>query len=135
MKVVILAAGEGVRLQPLTSTRPKHLIKVGGKPILEHCLNAMKTSGIDDTLIVIHYMGDAIRQYFGDGKKFGLKIDYVEQKAVLGTGNAVSLVEPYIKDEFLLVYGDLIFSTEVVKNVIDLYKKEKPAATMAVVSV
>jgi len=135
MKVVILAAGEGVRLQPLTSTRPKHLIKVGGKPILEHCLNAMKTSEIDDTLIVIHYMGDAIRQYFGDGKKFGLKIDYVEQKAVLGTGNAVSLVEPYIKDEFLLVYGDLIFSTEVVKNVIDLYKKEKPAATMAVVSV
>jgi bifunctional UDP-N-acetylglucosamine pyrophosphorylase/glucosamine-1-phosphate N-acetyltransferase len=135
MKAVILAAGEGLRLQPITSTRPKHLIKVGGKPILEHCLNAVKTSGIDEALIVIHYMGDVIRQYFGDGKKFGLKIEYVEQKAVLGTGNAVSLVEPYVKDDFLLVYGDLLFSAEVVKNVIDLHKKEKPAATMAVVPV
>jgi bifunctional UDP-N-acetylglucosamine pyrophosphorylase/glucosamine-1-phosphate N-acetyltransferase len=135
MKAVILAAGEGVRLQPITSTRPKHLIKVGGKPILEHCLNAVKTSGIEEALIVIHYMGDAIRQYFGDGKKFGLKIEYVEQKAVLGTGNAVSLVEPHIKDEFLLVYGDLLFSADAVKNVIDSHKKEKPAATMAVVPV
>jgi bifunctional UDP-N-acetylglucosamine pyrophosphorylase/glucosamine-1-phosphate N-acetyltransferase len=135
MKAVILAAGEGVRLQPITSTRPKHLIKVGGKPILEHCLNVVKTSGIEEALIVIHYMGDAIRQYFGDGKKFGLKIEYVEQKAMLGTGNAVSLIEPHIKDEFLLVYGDLLFSAEAVKNVIDLHKKEKPAATMAVVPV
>jgi len=135
MKAVILAAGEGVRLQPITSTRPKHLIKVGGKPILEHCLNAVKTSGIEEALVVIHYMGDAIRQYFGDGEKFGLKIEYVEQKAVLGTGNAVSLVEPHIKDEFLLVYGDLLFSAEAMKNVIDLHKKEKPAATMAVVPV
>ena len=103
MKAVILAAGEGVRLQPITSTRPKHLIKVGGKPILEHCLNAVKTSGIDEALIVIHYMGDAIRQYFGDGEKFGLKIEYVEQKAVLGTGNAVSMVEPYVKDDLTML--------------------------------
>jgi UDP-N-acetylglucosamine diphosphorylase/glucosamine-1-phosphate N-acetyltransferase len=135
MKAVILAAGEGVRLRPITSTRPKHLIKVGGKPILEHCLNAVKTSGIEEALVVIHYMGDAIRQYFGDGKKFGLKIEYVEQKAVLGTGNAVSMVEPYVKDDFLLVYGDLLFSAEAVKNVIDLHGKEKPVATMAVVPV
>ncbi len=135
MKAVILAAGEGVRLQPITSTRPKHLIKVGGKPILEHCLNAVKTSGIDEALIVIHYMENVIRQYFGDGKKFGLKIEYVEQKAIIGTGNAVSLAEPHVKDDFLMVYGDLLFSADAVKNVIDLYEKEKPAATMAVVPV
>jgi len=135
MKAVILAAGEGVRLQPITSTRPKHLIKVGGKPILEHCLNAVKTSGIEEALIVIHYMGDAIRQYFGDGEKFGLKIEYVEQKAVLGTSNAVNVVEPYVKDDFLLVYGDLLFSADAVKNVIDLHRKEKPVAAMAVVPV
>jgi bifunctional UDP-N-acetylglucosamine pyrophosphorylase/glucosamine-1-phosphate N-acetyltransferase len=135
MKAVILAAGEGVRLQPITSTRPKHLIRVGGKPILEHCLNAVKASGIEEALIVIHYMGDMIRQYFGDGKKFGLKIEYVEQKAVLGTGNAVSLVEPYVKDDFLMVYGDLLFSADAVKNVISLYEEEKPSATMAVVPV
>jgi len=135
MKAVILAAGEGVRLQPITSARPKHLIKVGGKPILEHCLNVVKNSGIDEALIVTHYMADAIRQHFGDGKQFGLKIEYVEQKAVLGTGNAVSVVEPYIKDDFLVVYGDLLFAAEAVKSVVALHQKEKPTATMAVVPV
>ena len=135
MKAVILAAGEGVRLQPITSTRPKHLIMVGGKPILKHCLNAVKTSGISEVLIVVHYMGDLIRQYLGDGKRFGLKIDYVEQKAVLGTGNAVSVVEPYIEDDFLLVYGDLLFGAEAAKNVVNLHTKEKPVVTMSVVPV
>jgi len=135
MKAIILAAGEGVRLQPITSTRPKHLIKVGGKPILRHCLKAVKASGVDEALIVVHYMKDAIHQHFGDGKKFGLKIEYVEQKAMLGTGDAVSVVEPHIKDDFLLVYGDLLFSAEAVKNVVNLHVKEKPTATMAVVPV
>jgi bifunctional UDP-N-acetylglucosamine pyrophosphorylase/glucosamine-1-phosphate N-acetyltransferase len=135
MKAVILAAGEGVRLQPITSTRPKHLIKVGGKPILEHCLNTLKASGVEEAVIVVHYMADAIRQYFGDGKKIGLKIEYVEQQAVLGTGNAVSVAEPYVHDEFLLVYGDLLFSAEAVKSVISLHQAEKPTATIAVVQV
>jgi len=135
MKAVILAAGEGIRLQPITATRPKHLIKVGGKPILEHCLEVLKTSEIDEALMVIHYMGDTIRQHFGDGKRFGLEIEYVEQKAVLGTGNALGVVEPYIRDDFLLVYGDLLFSPEAVKTVINAYKRERPAATMAVVPV
>jgi bifunctional UDP-N-acetylglucosamine pyrophosphorylase/glucosamine-1-phosphate N-acetyltransferase len=135
MKAVILAAGEGVRLQPITATRPKHLIRVGGKPILEHCLNAMKTSGIDDVLIVVHYMADSIRQHFGNSDKSGLKIEYVEQKEIIGTGNAASVVEPYVKDEFLLVYGDLLFTAEAVRNVIALHQKEKPTATMAVVPV
>jgi bifunctional UDP-N-acetylglucosamine pyrophosphorylase/glucosamine-1-phosphate N-acetyltransferase len=135
MKAVILAAGEGVRLRPITSTRPKPLIKVGGKPILEHCLNTLKTCGIKEAIIVVHYMADAIRNYFGGGEGFELKIDYVEQKAALGTGNAVSIVEPYVDDYFLLVYGDLLFSSEALKKVINLYKKGKPAATLAVVSV
>ena len=135
MKAVVLAAGEGVRLRPITSTRPKHLIKVGGKPILEHCLNAVKLSGIEEATIVVHYMADAIRQYFGDGKRCGLKIDYVEQKEALGTGNAVAVVEPYVKDEFLLVYGDLLFSPATIKMVVDSHAKERPTATMAVVPV
>jgi len=135
LKAVILAAGEGIRLQPITSTRPKHMIDVGGKPILEYCLNAVKASGIEEAVMVIHYMGDAIRQYFGEGRKCGLKIEYVEQKAILGTGNAVGVAEPYVKDEFLLVYGDLLFSSNVVKNVIELYKKEKPAAAVGIVPV
>jgi UDP-N-acetylglucosamine diphosphorylase/glucosamine-1-phosphate N-acetyltransferase len=135
MKAVVLAAGEGVRLQPITATRPKHLIKVGGKPILEHCVDALKSCGLTEIVIVTHYMGDAIRQYFGDGEKLGLKIAYVEQAEILGTGNAVSVVEPYVDGDFVLVYGDLLFAPDVIKNVIHSYETEKPAAVMAVVPV
>ncbi len=135
MKAVILAAGEGVRLQPITATRPKHLIRVGGKAILEHCLDALKACGVTEALIVTHYMGEAIRGYFGDGSNFGMKIEYVEQKAVLGTGNAASLAEPYVDGDFVLVYGDLLFSSEAVKTTLDAYKAELPAAVMAVVPV
>jgi UDP-N-acetylglucosamine diphosphorylase/glucosamine-1-phosphate N-acetyltransferase len=135
MKAAILAAGEGIRLRPITATRPKHLIEVGGKPILEHCLNALRAAGIEETVIVVHYLADMIRQRFGDGKKFGLKIEYAEQKAVLGTGNAVSVVEPFMKDDFLLVNGDILFAEEAVKSVVELHQKQKPAVTMAVVPV
>ena len=133
MKAVVLAAGEGVRLQPITATRPKHLIKIGGKPILEHCLDALKFCGLTEIVLVTHYMGDAIRQYFGDGEKLGLKIAYVEQAEVLGTGNAVSAVEPYVDSDFVLVYGDLLFAPDVIKNVVHSYETERPVAVMAVV--
>src|SRR3972149_6255873 len=135
MKAVVLAAGEGVRLQPITATRPKHLIKVGGKPILEHCLDALKACGVSETVIVTHYMGDAIRQYFGDGEKRGLKIEYVEQAEMLGTGNAVSVVESYVDGDFVLVYGDLLFAPEALANLLHVFKAEKPEAVMAVVPV
>ena len=135
MKAVVLAAGEGVRLQPITATRPKHLIRVGGKPILEHCLEALKASGITEVIIVTHYMGEAIRQYFGGGSKMGLKVEYVEQAAVLGTGNAVSVAEQHVDGDFVLVYGDLLFAPDALKNVVHLYEQEKPTAVMAVVPV
>ena len=135
MKAVILAAGEGVRLQPITATRPKHLIRVGGKAILEHCLDALKACGITEALIVTHYMGDAIRSHFGDGSKFGFKIEYVEQKTVLGTGNASSVAEPYVDGDFALVYGDLLFSSEAVKAALEAYKTGQAAAVLAVVPV
>ncbi len=135
MKAVILAAGEGVRLQPITSTRPKHLINVGGKPILRHCLNAIKAAGITETVVVVHYMADSIRQSIGDGANSGMKIAYVEQKEIVGTGNAVSTAEPFIKEDFVLVYGDLLFSSAAVKKVVELHSKEKPTMTMAVVPV
>ena len=135
MKAVVLAAGEGVRLQPITATRPKHMIKVGGKPILKYSLDALKASGVTEVVIVTHYMGDAIRQYFGGGEKMGLKIEYVEQEAMLGTGNAVSAVESCVNGDFVLVYGDLLFAPEAMKAVLQSFEAEKPAAVMAVVPV
>ncbi len=135
MKAVVLAAGEGVRLQPVTTTRPKHLIRVGGKPILQHCLETLKRVGVTDVVLVTHYMGDAIHEFFGDGEKLHLKIEYVNQPSVLGTGNAAAVAEPYMKGNFLLVYGDLLYSQESVKRVVDNFDEEKVAAAMAVVPV
>ena len=131
MKAVLLAAGAGERLMPITATRPKHLIKVGGKPILQFCLEAVKHAGINEAIIVTHYMGEAIRSYFGDGAKLGLKLTYVEQKAILGTGNAAEIAEPYVDGDFVLIYGDLLFGQDAVKEVVSLFKKAKTAAVMA----
>ena len=70
-------------------------------------MEAVKNAGISEAIVVTHYMGDAIRDYFGDGEKLGLDISYVEQKEVLGTGNAAAVAEPYVDGDFVLVYGDL----------------------------
>jgi UDP-N-acetylglucosamine diphosphorylase / glucose-1-phosphate thymidylyltransferase / UDP-N-acetylgalactosamine diphosphorylase / glucosamine-1-phosphate N-acetyltransferase / galactosamine-1-phosphate N-acetyltransferase len=135
MKAVLLAAGEGVRLLPLTATRPKHLIKVAGKPILQFCLEAVKAAGIDEAIVVTHYMGESIRIYFGEGDKLGLKLSYVEQKQILGTGNAAEVAEPYVHGDFVLIYGDLLFGQDIVKQVLSQFKKGKTAAVMGVVPV
>jgi bifunctional UDP-N-acetylglucosamine pyrophosphorylase/glucosamine-1-phosphate N-acetyltransferase len=135
MKAVLLAAGEGVRLLPITATRPKHLIKVGGKPILQFCLEAVKNAGINEAIIVTHYMGDAIRQYFEAGEKLGLHISYVEQKAILGTGNAAAVAEPYVDNDFVLVYGDLLFGLDALKDILQLFEQGKTAAVIGVVPV
>lgn len=135
MKAVILAAGEGVRLLPITATRPKHLIKVGGKPILEHCLGTLKKAGIHEALIVTHYLGQAIREYLGDGGQFGLKLDYIEQPSILGTGNAASMAEPYVDGKFVLIYGHLLFSEDALKHLIQMFETEHPNAAMAVIPV
>src|ERR1039458_521528 len=135
MKAVLLAAGEGVRLMPITATRPKDLIKVGGKPILQFCLEAVKKAGTDEAVIVTHYMGESIPSYFGDGAKLALKLSYVEQKTVLGTGNAAEAAEPYVDGDFVLIYGDLLFGQDAVKDVLSQFKSGKTAAVMGVVPV
>ncbi len=135
MKAVLLAAGAGERLMPLTATRPKHLIKIGGKPILQFCLEAVRRAGITEAIIVTHYLGEDIRNHFGDGEKLGLKLTFLEQKAILGTGNAAEVAKPYVDDDFVLIYGDLLFGQDAVKQVLAQFKKGKTEAVMAVVPV
>jgi UDP-N-acetylglucosamine diphosphorylase/glucosamine-1-phosphate N-acetyltransferase len=135
MKAVLLAAGAGERLMPLTATRPKHLIKVCGKPILQFCLEAVRQAGIDEAIVVTHYKGDAIQNHFRDGEKLGLKLTFVEQKKILGTGNAAEVAEPYVDGDFVLIYGDLLFGKDTVKRVLSQFKKEDATAVMGVVPV
>lgn len=135
MKAVVLAAGEGVRLRPLTVTRPKHLIPVGGKPLLENTLLAVKSAGLDEAVIIVHYMAEKIKEHFGDGSKLGMKLEYVLQREVRGTADAVIPAEPYVSDDFLMLYGDLYVTTKVVKAVLKAHESEGNPAAMAVVPV
>jgi UDP-N-acetylglucosamine diphosphorylase/glucosamine-1-phosphate N-acetyltransferase len=135
MKAVVLSAGEGQRLRPLTLTRPKHMIKIAGKPLLEHLLDSLKAAGIKDILMVVHYKAEQIKEYFGDGSSRGLKISYIRQKEVKGTADAFGLAEKHVKDDFVAVYGDLLVTADAVKSALKLHKQEKPTVTMTVLHV
>ncbi len=119
MRAVILAAGKGIRLEPLTQGRPKHLLPVAGDPLIAHTLRAVKSAGVSDALLIVHYMKEAITSYVGDGSLFSLRVDYADQGEILGTGHALKAAEPFIRDEpFLLVYGDLAFHPEILREMV-----------------
>ncbi len=117
MKAVVLAAGEGNRMRPLTYTRPKVMLPLANKPILEHLLLAVSQAGIKEFIIVVGYRDDQIRDYFENGRKWGLNIEYVTQRRQLGTADALKAVEPLIDGNFLLINGDNIFKQEEVREV------------------
>jgi len=124
MKAVVLAAGKGERLRPLTETRPKHLIPLGGRPLLEWTLGGLRDVGVDDVLIVTHYMEEQIKDRFGDGSGLGLDITYVRQEQMLGTADAFRVAESFVDgDEFIGVYGDLFLSSESYRSLIDVHSE------------
>lgn len=117
MKAVILCAGRGKRLEPLTSTRQKCMIPIAGKPILYHLLSAVKRAGIKDIVVVVHEHKEEIINYFGNGKKYGLSIKYVDQKNAKGTAHAVYCAREYLNDSFLVINGDLIFEHNTMEHI------------------
>lgn len=136
MKAVILAAGEGTRLRPLTLTRPKHLFPIAGKPLLEHTIRALKNTGINEVLIVVGYLKEKIIETLGNGEKFGIKIVYTEQPTVLGTAHAASLAEKFVNNQpFLLINGDVITKETTYQGLKSKFEKEKPDAILAIIQV
>ncbi|MCK5636634.1 MAG: NTP transferase domain-containing protein [Thermoplasmatales archaeon] len=117
MKCVILAAGEGKRVHPLTFTRPKVMIPIANKPILEwNILNAID-AGIKEFIFVVSYKSEMVRSYFGTGEKWNVKIEYVNQGEALGTAHAIGVVEKFV-DDFIVLCGDTIFSKQDFKNIV-----------------
>ena len=108
IEAFIMAGGEGKRLHPLTENTPKPLLKIGNKPIIEHNIDRLKTKGIKKIHISIKYLGQQLKDYFGDGNTKNLKISYVEEKDPLGTIGSVSLVDHFKKDTILLMNSDLL---------------------------
>ena len=128
MKCIILAAGEGVRMRPLTLTTPKPMLRVSGKPLLQHLLEAVPDE-ISEFLIVVGYLGSQIKEFFGDSWH-GKPITYITQNEKRGTAHALSLCEEYLKSEnmFMVMFADDIHGSDGVRACIE---RRKPSILVA----
>jgi bifunctional UDP-N-acetylglucosamine pyrophosphorylase/glucosamine-1-phosphate N-acetyltransferase len=115
----VFAAGKGVRLEPLTANRPKHLLPVAGAPLIEHSLRSIKAAGIKEVLLVVYHMKEKIISHLGDGSRLGLRIEYADQGGVFGTGHALGMGKDFVQNEpFLVLYGDIAARPDTVTNVL-----------------
>ena len=129
VQAVILTAGEGTRLRPLTVSRVKGMIPIANKPILEHVVQALAKNNIRDIIMVVGYKKERIMAYFEDGTDFDVKIRYVEQKKQLGTAHALAQAQDMIKHSFLTLPGDNIIAPDSIAKLLD---KNKCDASMLI---
>ncbi|HEX6819409.1 MAG TPA: sugar phosphate nucleotidyltransferase, partial [Ktedonobacterales bacterium] len=135
MKAVVMAGGEGSRLRPLTVTRPKPMVPIVGRPVMEHILNLLKVHGIEDVVVTVQYMASAIEDYFGDGGQLGMRITYSREETPLGTAGSVKNAEEHLTEPFLVISGDALTDfnlTEIIKYHRD--KRSLATLTLAHVS-
>lgn len=128
-----MAGGFGTRLRPLTNNIPKPMVPIVNKPILEHIINLLKKHDIVDYIVLLYYMPDIIKQYLGDGRKFGAKIKYVIPDQDYGTAGAVKLSEKFIKDKFIVISGDVLTDFDLSKFSA-FHRNNKSIATLALYS-
>ncbi len=129
--MLIMAGGMGTRLRPLTQDCPKPLLRVAGKPMLEHIIERAKQEGFTRFVIAVHYLGDMIEGYFGNGERLQVKIDYIREQSPLGTAGALGLLDPCPSEPFVVTNGDLITDIRY-SELLDFHIRHKAAATMAV---
>jgi len=130
MKSVLLAAGEGTRLRPLTEDKPKGMVEVDGQPILSHCLEQLAELGTDEFILVVGYMKEEIIDYYGDSFE-GIPITYTHQREQKGLAHALLTVEDHIDDDFMLMLGDNIFSANL-RDVIRRQQEDRADAAFLV---
>jgi dTDP-glucose pyrophosphorylase len=123
LKAVILAAGRGTRMRDLTQEIPKPMLKVQGKPILEHIIEGLLSAGIRDFCIVTGFRAEVVEGYFGDGSRLGARITYVRQVVQDGTGKAPELAKEFVgSDPFLLTYGDILVHAETYREMAERFR-------------
>ena len=116
MKAIILAAGEGSRMRPLTYTRPKVMLPIANKPILEHLLVEASQAGISEFIFIVGYCDEQVRGYFGKGEKWGVNIVYCNQRKQLGTADALNMAAGLVDGNFLVMNGDIIVNQKDIKT-------------------
>lgn len=129
MQAVIMAGGKGTRLQSISKDIPKPLFPVLGKPILEYQIESLKKSSVTDVTIIVGHLGQAIKDYFQDGSKWGVKIDYITEEYPLGTAGALFYLKNKLHDDFFLLFGDLILDVDWYRFM-DFHKKNGGAITL-----
>ena len=131
MKAMILAAGVGSRLDPLTRNVPKPMVPVVNKPVMEHIVEVLARNGFKDIMVNLHYLGDQIQNYFGDGKKWGVKIHYSPEERLWGDAGSVKRCEDFFDDEaFLVVGGDDLADMDL-KRLVRFHQDKKAMATIS----
>lgn len=129
MKAVIMAGGEGTRLRPLTCNRPKPMVPVANKPVMEHIIELLKKYGLTDIAVTLQYMPDVIKDYFQDGKEFGVNLRYYTEQMPLGTAGSVKNAEDFLDDTFLVISGDALTDVDL-KKAIDFHFSRNSEATL-----
>ncbi len=132
MQAIILAGGLGTRLQPLTSELPKPMIPVINKPLMEYSIELLKKHGISDIGITVMFLPDQIKEYFGNGEKWGVNITYFEEDKPLGTAGSVKLAADFLTDRFIVISGDALTNIDIEK--INLYHESIGADVTMVLS-
>ncbi len=131
MKVVILCGGKGTRLRPYTHSVPKPMLLLGRKPILEYTINHFRKEGFKDIVLLVGHLKEQVMDYFGDGKKFGVKITYNVEQTELGDAGGIKNAEHLLKNEksFLVEMGDHLTNLDY-RKLVNFHEKHKPLATV-----
>jgi len=131
-RAMVLAAGRGTRLAPLTDTIPKPLVRVAGRPFLEHILEFLGAAGIRDVVLNLHHLGRRIEEHLGDGARFGLRIRYSWEDPILDTGGGIKRAEPLLAGEpFVVLNGDSLLELRLAE-VVERHRERGAIATMVV---
>lgn len=132
MKAMILAAGLGTRLKPLTDLIPKPLVPVNGLPLLFYNLGLLKKFGIRDVVINLHHLGNQVQDLLGSGKRFGFRFSYSEEPTILGTGGGILKAKSFLRNgPFLVLNGDIIVDLDI-RKFLQFHRRQKPFASVVV---
>ncbi|HHH72993.1 MAG TPA: mannose-1-phosphate guanyltransferase, partial [Sulfuricurvum sp.] len=135
MKAVVMAGGFGTRIQPLTNSRPKPMLPIINRPMMEHTMMTLKDLGVKDFIVLLYFKPDIIKEHFGDGSDFGINITYVLPDDDYGTAGAVKLAEEHIGDDnFIIISGDLVTDFDF-KKIFDYHAEKKSKLTITLTSV
>jgi len=130
LEAVIMAGGFGTRLQPLTNDTPKPMLPVGGRPLLEVAVSQLQRAGIRRVNVTTHYLPDKIVNHFGDGRRFGVELNYVNEESPLGTAGALQLLEPW-STTLLVMNGDILTDVNI-RSLLSYHREHDAAFTVAV---